>query len=178
MKIVTTVAIVLATGFACLAVEPSGGVLRFQKGSADNQLATSTLLTFFRANKIVAEKIGEETLIVKMKTSAGGESPLLVEPKLSTGGEDIDRIVLSSIYKVKWAYKHGDAIKELVWNANRKSNAAQYFIEENGNLQVRMFVTFIDDLSQDELIAALKYIDYLPTVVLPLVDKQWVNYME
>lgn len=176
MKFVTTIAIVLATGLTCFAADPTDGIIKFQNNSDDNRLATSKLLAHFRANGIKAEKAGEEALIVTVNSADDADIVVILEPKLSI--DRIDRIVIQKGFRIKWAYKHGDAVKELIWNANRVSNASQYYIDDDGDLAVRMFVTFINELDQEELLGGIKYITELAVYGLSLADKQWLDYMQ
>ena len=161
------------------AITDTDTIVRFLANSDDNSLAASKLFAALRAEKLRTNKNGDEALNVEIPDA---ENPtktaltVIVEPKLSKTG--LDRISFVTRYRIKWDYKHSNAVKEMIWNANRTTNAAQYSIDENGNLRIRVIATFIDAIQMSEIKAIMDYMSGLPVLALSLVDADWPKYME
>ena len=172
------VCVILATFFITfsIAVGQSNTTTRYLKfsGIEDDQTATSKIYNVLKANGETVEKMGKTGEMLSLK---GEIATVILMPKMKSAGE-LNRITFEKYWRVKFQYKHTDAIKELVWNANRQVNTGSYSLDSDGDLLIKGSLPFLDTL---DLILLKKYSDWFvgtSLYALGMIDDNYLEYFE
>ena len=143
-------------------------------GVEDDQTVASKILTALKANGESIENYDKAGEMLLWEKTGMGKAVLM--PIMSA--DEVNRVCITKIWKVKFQYKHSDVLKNLVWNANRQLNTASYSIESSGDFQIKGVVCFLGEL---DLSLLEKYCTWLNTAslkALNLVDENYLDYLE
>jgi hypothetical protein len=172
IKQVVILAIVLLMGLLEKTTAETMTTIQFLNDS-DNILATSKLFSAFKANGDDVEKLSDQSVLWVAKDTG----KFLLTPKLLS--EQIDRIIVTKIYRTKPKYKNSDVVKDLVQQVNRKFNIAIYSLDDDGDLEITGSVSFINDTLEIKLLKEYcLWLNSSSLTGLKLIDENYLEYFE
>ena len=163
--------------FSCgLAFGQSNTPTRFVKfsGIEDAQTGTSKILNALKSNGETVKKLGDEGKLLLWEKKGIGKSLL----ELKVDPAYCNRIIVSKIYTIKFSYKYSDAVKELVWNANRQLSVGSYSITSDGDLMIQGGISFLDTLDLVLLEKYCRLLDSLDLSGLTYLDEKAMDIFE
>ena len=175
-NLITSIAVVFVM-CAGLVSAQSNDTTRFLtfSGSEDNQTAAASICAALKKNGYkVLKNTGESQAVLYINEK------LLVsfEVRMKSEGIPLSRIIFNKYWVVEFKYKNSDVLKELVWNANRQLVIGTYYIDSDGDLQIRGELAFLDTLDLDLLTAYAKWFTVGSLTALEIIDKNYLDYFK
>ncbi len=143
-------------------------------GAEDDQTAASRIFSALKANGETIEKFDKAGEVLLWEKKGIGKA--LVMPIMSA--DEVNRVCITKIWRVKFQYKHSDILKDLVWNANRQLNTASYSIESSGDFQIKGVLCFLDTLDLSLLEKYCTWLNTASLIALELVDSNYAEYFQ
>ena len=163
----------LSTGL-CFAENNLTGQTVYLLNDGDDSLAASKIVSALKLAGETAEKLGKSDTLVLWKTKNAGN--YILEPK--TSSDSIDRIIVRKFYALKPEYQNSDVMKDLVRQANRKFNLANFSLDDDGDLKVQGYVCFLDNLDLAILDAFCTYLNTTDFIAMKLIDQNFIEYLK
>lgn len=148
-------------------------IIKFS-GYEDDQTVASKILTALKANGESIENYDKAGEMLLWEKTGIGKAVLM--PIMSA--DQVNRVSVTKIWRVKFQYKHSDVLKNLVWNANRQLNTASYSIESSGDFQIKGNVFFLGELDLSLLEKYCAWLNMASLQALTLVDENYLDYLE